>query len=300
MTRRDVFLFLAILGSLAAGALWPRPAARLAPAMPWILMAFLFLAFLRVEVRGVWETLRRYPGRLVFLAFFKLIVLPLLVSPVVAQAAPAYRLGAVLLAGVSTGLSAPFFTGLVGGDIGLVLVMTVVTTLLLPLTLPLMTALLAGAALTVDLGRLVAVLAALIFAPLAAAAIARRWLPGLCRGLLRRSFPLSLALLAGLNLAAAGLYTPFVLENRGHLAVAAALSTVLGSLWAAAGVLVFRGTPPPERVAAAGSLGWINNALVIVLGSYLGDPLAALLATLYLLPFYGLIWPLGRLGQTRG
>lgn len=295
MTRRDVWLLAAIVGSLAAGVAWPGPAARLAPAMPYILMAFLLLAFLRVEVRGVGQTLAGYPGKIGLLVVCKLVLWPFLVHPAVAWLTPEYGLGAVLLAGVSTGLSAPFFTGLVGGDMGLVLVMTVSTTLLLPLTLPLMTKLLAGQALTMNLMEMVGLLTALIFAPLVAALTLRRWLPRVSATLDRRAFPLSLLLLAGLNLGAAGLYAPLVLANTGQLVTAAILSTILGGMGAVMGGMVFLTAPPRQRAAAAGSLGWINNALVIVLGGYLGDPLAALLATLYLIPFYGLIWPLGRL-----
>ena len=51
-------------------------------------------------------------------------------------------------------------------------------------------------------------------------------------------------------------------------------------------------------MAAAGALGWINNVLVIVLGSYFNDPLTSVVAALYLIPYYLLIIPLSHLTRT--
>jgi hypothetical protein len=64
---------------------------------------------------------------------------------------------------------------------------------------------------------------------------------------------------------------------------------------AGTGLILFWSSPPTERVAAAGAMGWINNVLVIVLGNYFNDPLTSVVAALYLVPYYAMIIPLSHL-----
>ena len=63
-------------------------------------------------------------------------------------------------------------------------------------------------------------------------------------------------------------------------------------------MVLFRSGPPPERIAAAGALGWINNILVLVIGIYFNDPLASVMAALYMIPYYVLLIPLSHLVRT--
>ena len=132
---KDIVLLLVVFSSMAAGVTWPGETRFLGAYLSWILMGLLFLAFLKVVPPSIWETLRRYPSKLAMLIMTKLILLPCIIYLVMAKVIPAYALGMLLLAGVSTGLSASFFAGLVGASIPLVLAMTVLTTLLLPVTL---------------------------------------------------------------------------------------------------------------------------------------------------------------------
>ena len=204
-----------------------------------------------------------------------------------------------MLAGVSTGLSAPFFSGYVGANIPLVLAMTVVTTLLLPLTLPLVVKILIGTELQFDLISLVGFLAVLIFLPLLVSVFFRRLLPRISGRLDGYSYPISLVLLAAMNLAAFGLYTPFLRAHHAEVVLSILVGSGLAAILASAGVVLFCSNPPLERVAAGGALGWINNVLVIVLGNYFNDPLISVLAALYLVPYYILIIPLGHLSRGR-
>ena len=297
---KDIVLLIVVLGSMAAGLLWPNETGRLGPFLPWFLMGMLFLAFLKVLPMEIWNTLQRYSVKLPLLVLAKLIVLPLLIYPITVKLLPAYALGLILLAGVSTGLSAPFFSGYVGANIPLVLAMTVVTTLLLPLTLPLLIKILIGRELQFDLMGLAGFMAALIFLPLLLSAALRRLVPKIAGWLNERSYPLSLALLAAMNLGAMGLYAPFLSAHPADLVISVLIGSGLGAVLAGAGMVLFWSSPPPERIAAAGALGWINSVLVIVLGNYFLDPLTSVLAALYMVPYYVLIIPLGHLGRRAG
>jgi bile acid:Na+ symporter, BASS family len=292
---KDLILLVVVSISMVAGVAWPEAARPIGPFLSWALMGLLFLAFLKVYPPAIWHTLRRYPIKMSMLVLIKLIVLPLLVFPIVIKFFPAYALGLLLLAGVSSGLSAPFFSGLVGANIPLVLAMTVVTTLLLPLTLPLMVKILVGREINFDLFRLAGFMLTLIFLPMLASLFFRRWLPRASNWVDEHSFAISLVLLATINLGAFGLYAPFLREHQHQVVVSVLIGSGLGALMAGTGLILFWSSPPTERVAAAGALGWINNVLVIVLGNYFNDPLTSVVAALYLVPYYAMIIPLSHL-----
>ena len=295
---KDVILLLVVFSSMAAGVAWPRVTSPLGPFLSWTLMGLLFLAFLKVYPPAIWHTLRRYPVKLTMLILTKLFILPVIVYLLAISFIPDYALGLLLLAGVSTGLSAAFFSGLVGADIPLVLAMTVVTTLLLPLTLPLIVEVLVGREIHFDLFSLARFMMTLIFVPLLASLFSRRWLPRASDWMEEHSYAISLILFVAMNLGAFGLYAPFLRAHQHQVVVAVLVGSGLGALMATTGLILFWSSPPTERVAAAGALGWINNVLVIVLGSYFNDPLTSVVAALYLIPYYVLIIPLSHFTRT--
>jgi bile acid:Na+ symporter, BASS family len=295
---KDIVLLLVVFSSMVAGVAWPAETRFLGAYLSWMLMGLLFLAFLKVFPPTIWETLRRYPLKLAMLILAKLIVLPCIIYLAVAKLIPAYALGVLLLAGISTGLSAPFFAGLVGASIPLVLAMTVVTTLLLPVTLPLIVKVLIGRELHLNLVSLAGLLAAMIFVPFLTSWLFRRVSPKLSDWVEEHSYPISLVLFVALNLGAFGLYAPFLRAHQAQVAFVVLVGFGLAAFLAGAGMILFRSSPPPERIAAAGALGWINNVLVIVLGIYFNDPLTSVMAALYMIPYYVLIIPLSHLIRT--
>jgi BASS family bile acid:Na+ symporter len=295
---RDIILLVVVFSSMVAGVAWPRASSPLGVFLPSTLMGLLFLAFLKVYPPAVWHTLRRYPIKMALLILTKLIVLPVTVYLLVIKLLPDYALGLLLLAGVSTGLSASFFSGMVGADIPLVLAMTVVTTLLLPLTLPLIVKVLVGKEIHFDLFSLARFMMTLIFVPMLASWFFRGWLPRASDWVEEYSYAISLVLFAVMNLGAFGLYAPFLRAHHSHVVVSVLVGSGLATLMAGTGLILFKSSPSTEWVAAAGALGWINNVLVIVLGNYFNDPLTSVVAALYLIPYYVLIIPLSHLTRT--
>ncbi len=292
---KDIILLLVVFCSMAAGLVWPESAGRLSPYLNVLLMILLFLAFLKVNLKEILGELQLYFKEFLLLTALKLFLLPGLVYFLSCHFFPEYALGLLLLAGVSTGVSAPFFATLVGAHIPLVLLLTVTSSILLPLSLPFMARLLARQTLAIDPVHLSLLIGAVIFIPLVAANLIQRLLPGLTRWLGGRSYYPSLLLIAVINLGAFGNFAPFLKANQGQIVLALGLSTSLALILAASGALAFWYRDPPFRAAAAASLGWINNILVLVLGNDLGNPFVSLLAALYLIPFHLLIIPLRRL-----
>lgn len=294
-SKELVIFFIVFLAAAAAGIIWPAPSRYLNPIMAPAMMTILFLSFLKISPQMVWEAMKQYPGRLSLLVVIKLIILPVAVYALAIRLVPDYALGLLLLAGVSTAVSAPFFVQLVGGNMALVLVMAVVTSVLVPFSLPAVVKLMAGHRIVFDPLAMIRFLAAIVFLPLAAAALCRRILPIAARWLEAHSFVVSLPFFAVINLAVFGRYAPIMRARLDHLAVGTILICVLSGLAAAAGLAVLRSSPGPDRIASAASLAWVNNVLVIILAVELNEPTAALLSTLYMFPFLFLMFPLARL-----
>jgi BASS family bile acid:Na+ symporter len=58
------------------------------------------------------------------------------------------------------------------------------------------------------------------------------------------------------------------------------------------GILSLPRAPVEDRVAAAVSMGNINNVLIIVFASRFFSPVEPTVAAMYMIPFFGLILPL--------
>ncbi|HSO72816.1 MAG TPA: hypothetical protein VLR91_09255, partial [Thermodesulfobacteriota bacterium] len=248
---KNMILLLTVFSSMAAGLLWPESSGRLSPYLNVFLMIMMFLAFLKVSLQAVGGELHRHYKEFLLLTVLKLFLLPIFIYLLSVRFFPHYALGLLLLAGVSTGVSAPFFAVLVGAHIPLVLLLTVASSIMLPLTLPFMAQLMAGQTLAVDPVHLVGLIGMIIFIPLTAANIIQRFLPGLTLWLGRHSYYPSLLLLAIINLGAFGNFAPFLKAHQGQIFLALGLSTALAMILASSGAILFWFRQPPIRAAGA-------------------------------------------------
>ena len=132
-------------------------------------------------------------------------------------------------------------------------------------------------------------LAMIIFIPLGAAFGLRRLAPGLLAQANRCSYPISLAVVAGINFGALGRYVPYLKRHPEQILYCAIWSVGLALILALIGWHSARNGDWPDRVAAAGSQVWINNILIIALAVHMDQPLAATLSAFYLLPLYGFV-----------
>lgn len=295
---KDLIFLSVVVVTIALGASFPDQVRVLAPYTAYGMMGMLFFSFLNIYPRDVWLALKKQPGDLAMLSAVKLIVMPALVYPVALWLCPDYAVGLLLLAGASTGVTAAFMVLLAGGNVPAVIVMATATNLLLPLTLPVMLKLLAGQVLEFNLLELGLRLAAIIFGPLLLIAVMRKLTPGVIKWCIRWSFPLSLVLLGFINVAVFGKYGPYLIDHPEHIVGAVFWACALAAFSAALGAAMTWRRSGPDRLTGAGSLSWSNSVLMVVIAADLGDPIAAVIAAAYLLPFYPLVVPLSALGRS--
>ena len=288
----DLILLLVIFSSMLTGILFPEPASVFQPYPLYLMMFLLFLSFLPIELKDVWRLVKNNGKTVVWLACFKMILLPVLVYFLFLYIAPAYAIGALLLTGVSTGVVAPFISSLVGGNGPLVLVMVVVTSFAVPFTLPLLVKVLLEQEMSISFLHMMRMLLLVVVVPVIIVETLKRLWPRLIEGLMKRRYPISLAVFASINLAVFSKYSAFFYKHPAIIIQSTLAAFALGAIYLVAGLLFLFRSPVQNQLAAVITIGNVNNVLILVFASEFFGPLEPTLAAIYMVPFFGLILPL--------
>lgn len=281
---------------MGLGLYWPALGRPLTPGLTYFLIFLLFLSFLQLKMEEVWTSWKKHGFHLLTLGIVKLLALPLSLYSLFHWLWPEYALPVLLLSGVSTGVTAPFISGLVGAQTTLVLGMVVLTSLFLPFSLPVLVRFLSGAELQISFGAMFQLLALVIFFPALLATVLRRICPLFLERLSAIRYPLSLFCFACINLAIFSRYQSFFWERPLEILNTTLVAYLLALVFHGVGWIVFRGQKAEVRLAQTVSLAYVNNILVVVFSARFFGPLATTLAVMYLLPFFTLIVPLRLLG----
>ena len=245
----------------------------------------------------VWSSWQKNRLIILLLAVIKLGGLPVALYFPFRWLWPEYALPVLLLSGISTGVVAPFISGLVRAQTPLVLGLVVLTSLAVPFSLPFLVRQLAGAELALSFRAMFQVLAWIIFLPALSAFLLKKIGPGFTGRINRVRYPLSLTFFALINLGVFSKYQSFFRERPQELFNAAVIAFLLAFVFLGVGWGLWWGREVEVRLAQAVSLTFINNILVVVFSAQFFGPLAATLAAMYLLPFFTLIVPLRLLGE---
>ncbi|MBU1451455.1 MAG: bile acid:sodium symporter [Proteobacteria bacterium] len=293
MRTRDLALIVVAFLGIAGGVFTPQWAVVFSPVTIYMMMTILYLSFLRIDFGALARLRRADLAELAWWGLIKLVLLPVALWFVFRWLAPGWALPVLLLSGVSAGVTAPFFSQLLGGDTARTLQLTVLTSVLVPLSLPALVELLAGAEINIPFGHMVRMLAQVIFIPLALAWLTRRLAPALVDFLGRVQFPLILALFFCINLGVFAPFAPFFFSQSGQVLAAAGIACGLAALYF--GVVWLMGPLSGWRldlISCGCGLIFINNVLVVVFAANFFGPRNPLLAALYLLPLYVMLLPL--------
>ena len=117
MGRKEYLLIAVMYGSLFAGVVLPLPSAAISGAIKYLMMTMLFLAFIKISPEDVARALVKNWSGMVWGALLCLAVAPSVAYGITRLLYPPLALPVLLLAGASTGVSAPFFTSVCRGNI---------------------------------------------------------------------------------------------------------------------------------------------------------------------------------------
>ncbi len=289
MGKKDYILIVVLYGSILSGVLFPGKSAAVSGVIKYLMMTMLFLAFIKISPIDIGRNLMSNWAEMIFGTLVRLIIAPAVAYWVTLAFYPPLALPILLLAGTSTGVSAPFFTSLCQGNISYCLVMAVVTSLFLPISLPVMVKVLSHSSLGFDLSAMTLFLTMIIFIPLGAALAVRLLVPRLLEPMNRISYPISLMVIAGINFGALGRYVPYLQANPEQVIYCVIFAIGLALTLAFLGWNSTMSRDWADKIAASGSQIWVNNILIIALAVQINQPLAATLSAIYMIPFYGLV-----------
>jgi BASS family bile acid:Na+ symporter len=289
---RDLILLLVIYSSLLAGILFPRAGEIFQPFPLYGMMSLLFLSFLSISFYDISGALRSQALVIGVFLFIRMILLPAAIFFVFRAFWPGYSLSALLLTGISTGVVAPFISGLLQANTPLVLVMVVCSSLLVPFTLPPMVDIFCGRTMELSVWAMMRLLLIVVFVPVALAQLLKKLSSTAVETLRRHQFPISLFVFAVVNLGIFSKYSNFFYQEPMTIVLATVVAFVLAALYLLAGLLVSWGRPVEDQVAAVICLGTMNNVLVIVFSSQFFTPIEPTVAAMYMIPFFALIVPL--------
>jgi BASS family bile acid:Na+ symporter len=142
----------------------------------------LFFTGLKIDFRAAFRELAR-PWFLLYVVAMLMVVLPLGIYGLARWLLPGFALGLLIVAAMPAGLAGSSLTDICKGNTGLALIVTMVTSAVCPLVTPLVISVAEGGASGgagwVLIGKQALLLAVLLFLPLAAAALFRRFFPAL-------------------------------------------------------------------------------------------------------------------------
>ncbi len=286
-----------VFASIGAGISLPEFGKTFSPYPLYFLMFLLFFSFLRINFIQAFQETRKRALAFVILCLFKLFLIPVGLFFIAEVLWPEYAVPVLLLSGISTGVVAPFISGLVEASTLFVLVMVVVSSLIAPFSLPALVSLLAGRTIEIPFITMVKILAMVIFLPAGAAILLRNFYPSVLERLERLQFPASLLTFACINLGVFAKYSSFFLKRPVVVAETILVAFVLSMIYHAVGFLVTWKMRREDRLAGAVSFAYMNNVLVIAFSSHFFGPLSPTLAALYMLPFFTMIVPARIFGQ---
>jgi BASS family bile acid:Na+ symporter len=300
LRMNDLMLLLVVLASMAAGIIFPGFGSYFQELPFYSLMTLFFLSYLTIERGAVRSALKN--DKLAIIAFIglKSFALPVAVYYAFMAVAPDYALAALLLMGVSTGVVAPFISGLLRGNSALVLVVVVITSALVPFTLPLLVRTVAAGYGDISLPAMVRMLVTVIFVPILAVEILRKTAPRLIAAIDSMRYPVSLVLFAVINLGVFSRYAGLFRTEPGVIVMCGAAAAALSAIGCTAGILFFWKSSVDNQLAGAVMIGNMNNVLIIVFASSFFGAVEALVAALYIVPFFVQVLPLRFYAHLRG
>ena len=291
MNLKDLILLGVAVFSMLGGIFMPALGDPFEPCLTYFMIVFLYLSFLRVDLMAIIRSIMDV--RLIaILLVVKLLAIPLSLYYLTKLFFPSYALPVLLLSGISTGVVAPFISNILAGNTALVVSMVVLSSLLVPFTLPSLVKYLVGQEVEISLLAMMRLLALIVFIPIGAKEVSKRYMPRLIEWGEKVQYPASVVLIGCTLLAVFGKYSPFFFREPGQIVVAIVAAFLLSALYMTIGSLLLHGRRREDQLAGGISMTFLNNIVVVVFSSQFFGPRAATLAAMYLLPFFAMIIPI--------
>lgn len=256
-----------------------------------LLMIILFVSLLGINVTDTLKFVKSSFGHILILSVCKLLILPVVMYFLFRLIWPQFAVAALLVGGVSTGVSAPFVALLAGGRRGFVVVLVVITSLAGVFTLPFLVKVLLGGHVEMSVLGMLLTLAIIVFIPIICAETVRKICPWLVRFLLGRSFFINTFLFFILGISVFSQNAHFLHANPSVVIEALVVDLVIAAVAFALALILFRRYTLDTQIAAVVVLVSINNFLVVVLANRFFGFREIIVSALFSVPFFLVVIP---------
>ena len=254
-----------------------------------ILGLLLFLNLIQLNFQDLISTFKK-PKFLFILCITKVLVIPVTMYFVTNQIYPKYALSVLLLSGISTGLGAPFVTNYVGGRLSIVVGMVIVTSLVVPFILPALVYILYNTKFSIPVFDMILLLVISLIVPLIGSGIIKKYLPKIATSINKSSLPLSIILMALINLAIFSKFSDYFYLEFTFVITTTVIAFALFAVFAITGYLIMnlnnRGTSMKYKISGLIAISYVNNILVTVFAQQFFGSQVAALAAFYNMPYY--------------
>jgi BASS family bile acid:Na+ symporter len=297
LNKKTLIFMAGSYGAMSLGIFLPQLGEPMRHFLTVGLLIQLLLCFLTTLEPGTVKKSGQLSGLPRFM-LIKMILTPLLCWGIFAVFSPRYALGAILLGGVSVGVTAPFFGRLARADVNFIIAGVVTSCLLLPLTMPFLVAAylyVSGQEAAGDIWmtflRTGASLLVYIFLPFIAAKGLWNKAPFLAAGILKRGYVISASAIALCMFVIFSLYSAPLLANPFMVMEATVGACILAVTFLGLGILAGSREKTARNVACMISMGTANNGLMIIISAQLFGLPEVLLCAMYSLPLFLLLIP---------
>ena len=293
MTNYDTKILLvlsfSILVSTISGIIFPSLGEFFSPYILVILGLLLFLNLVQLNFQDLISTFKK-PKFLFILCIMKVLVIPVTMYFVTNQIYPKYALSVLLLSGISTGLGAPFVTNYVGGRLSIIVGMVIVTSLVVPFILPALVYILYNTEFSIPVFDMILLLVISLIVPLIGSGIIKKYLPKIATSINKSSLPLSIILMALINLAIFSKFSDYFYLEFTFVTTTTVIAFALFGVFAITGYLIMnlnnRGTSMKYKISGLIAISYVNNILVTVFAQQFFGSQVAALAAFYNMPYY--------------
>ena len=292
LSRNDIILFTTAICACIGGYFLPE-AAPIAGKLPPIgLILMMILSFLSIPISVVVTALRERKRTVFLLTGTKMILLPLAGSFICEQFWPEYTIVMLLMAGICSGSSCPYFGLLLKGDTPLLVVLVFTTSLLAPISLPLLVKLIVGTELSISVWSLALSLSLYVLLPMILAELLRRFLRPVTEFCIQYRSPVNILLFAIINFGIFSVNSEMIAASIDKVLISFLFACFAAIFFLIVGFLSGLPLDNSARTSSMVSFSMTNNILVIVLcGSYFGD-VELLTAAMYTIPFFLVLTPI--------
>lgn len=172
----DTYFGAFLIAGLVMGLINPAFSSRLMPLLEPSLMVMLFLVFLKTDIAHILQKMKNY-RQVIFFALMYMIIIPVLFFLAIHSFSPELATGILLLTAMPAGAASPALTDIVRGNTALSAGIVITTSLIAPVTVPFLFWMLQIEALSVNYWMVFRDLGLLIFLPMAASQLVKRYFP---------------------------------------------------------------------------------------------------------------------------